>query len=141
MFKWLSWVRSYYLYAFYCFSWNVKRKELDAVQGFMAMVGLFMIPPAMAILGALNKWHYFLDDSMREHLFNFRGSVNHIVLFGAFISCVLTYLVCCFGIKFADIGPRLAKIPYFAERKFWKLFILWMFNLSLCLVVSNYLYK
>lgn len=107
----------------------------------MAMMGLVMIAPAMAILGAINKWTYFLDDSMREHLFNFRGSVNYIVLLGALVSFVLTYLVCCAGIKFADIGPRLAKTPYFAERKFWKLFMLWVFNLALCLIVSNYLYK
>ncbi|WP_233011193.1 hypothetical protein [Rheinheimera faecalis] len=141
MFKWLSWVRSYYLYGYYFMSWNVKRKEHDAVQGFMAMVGLIMVLPAGAVLGAFNKWHYFLDDSMREHLFNFRGSVNHIVLLGAFVSCLLTYLVCCAGIKFADIEPRLAKIPYFAERKLWKFFLLWMFNIAFSLIVLNYLYK
>jgi hypothetical protein len=141
MFKCLSWVRSYYLYGYYCCSWDVKRKEHDAVQGFMAMMGLVMFAPAMAVLGAINKWHYFLDDSMREHLFYIRGSVNYIVLLGFFVSFVLTYLVCCTGIKFVDIGPRLAKTPYFAERKFWKFFLLMIFNLALCLIVSNYLYK
>ena len=70
MFKWFSWVRSYYLYGYYCCSWDVKRKEFDAVQGFMAMVGLVMVLPAGMVLGAINKLHYFLDDSMREHLFN-----------------------------------------------------------------------
>ena len=141
MFKWLSWARSYYLYAYYCCSWDVTCKEYRPSRGFMAMMGFFMIAPAMTILGALNKWHYFLDDSMREHLFNFRGSVNYIALLGALVSFVLTYLVCCVGIKFDDIGHRLAKIPFFAERKFWKLLMLWVFNLALCLIVSNYLYK
>lgn len=107
----------------------------------MAMVGLVMVLPAGAVLGAINKLHYFLDDSMREHLFNFRGSVNYIVLLGALVSFVLTYLVCCVGIKFDDIGPRLAKVPFFAERKFWKFFLLWMVNIAFSLIVLNYLYK
>ncbi len=141
MFKWLSWARSYYLYAYYCCSWDVIRKEYRPSKGFMAMMGLVVLPPAFTIIYAVNKWHYFLDDSMREHLFNFRGSVNYIALLGALVSFVLTYLVCCVGIKFDDIGPRLAKIPFFAERKFWKLLMLWVFNLALCLIVSNYLYK
>jgi hypothetical protein len=140
MFKWLSWVRSYYLYGYYFCSWDFKRKEHDAVKGFMAIMGLVMVMPAGMVLGVINKWYYFLDDSMREHLFNFRGSVNYIVLLGAFISCVLTYLVCCVGIKFNDIPPRLAKSLYFAERKFWKFFLLIIFNIAISLSIMNYLY-
>ena len=141
MFKWLSWIRSYYLYGYYCFSWDAKRKEYDWIRGFIATVSLVMAGPAYAIVGVFNKWHFFMDDSMREHLFFLRGSVNYLILIGFFIACVLTYLVCCAGVKFKDIGPRLEKISYFSERSFLKVLVLWVLNLAFCFTVLDYFYK
>lgn len=141
MFKWLSWIRSYYLYGYYCFSWDAKRKRYDWFRGFAATVGLFMIVPAGTVIVVVNKLSPFIGDGMREHLFFLRGSVNYLVLLGFIVSCVLTYLVCCVGIKFKDIGPRLEKISYFSERSFLKVLVLWVLNLAFCFTVLDYLYK
>ncbi len=141
MFRWLSWIRSYYLYGYYCFSWDAKRKEYDWLRGFAATLALFMIMPAGTIVVIFNKLFPFIGDGMREHLFFLRGSVNYFVLLVFFISCVLTYLVCCAGIKFKDIAPRLEGIPYFSERSFLKVVVLWVLNLVFCFTVLEYFYN
>ena len=140
MMKVLSWIRSYYLYFYWCYSKTHNSSELKPSQGFMATAGLVMLFPAIMILGIANYIYPFINDGMRETLFIFRGSVNQLMLLYAAIDIALTYFVCCFRIPFRDIAPRLQQIPFFAQRSIPKCLLLALINCFIMIYIMILLY-
>ncbi len=141
MLKLFGWIRSYYLYFYFVFSWDERRKRRDPWFGFCATVSSVMVWPASVVIGAVNKFWPFIDDLIREELFNFRGNVNYYVLLGIFVSCLLTYLVCRVGLTFEEIEARLKAIPFFSESSKLKASPLILANLLFCVVVMNIIYS
>ncbi len=141
MLKLFGWIRNYYLYFYFVFSWDERRKKREPWSGFVATVCSVMATPAYTLVFGLHKAFPFIDDGMREEVFNFRGSVNQLILLGGLVSCILTYLVCRAGISFEEIEARLKATPYFSEPSKLKASPLILVNLLFCVVVLNLIYK
>jgi uncharacterized membrane protein YwzB len=141
IYKILSWIRSYYLYFYWCFSKTHNRKALNPTQGFVATFGLLMTYPAALLLFGSDRLFPFISDTMRVELFTFRGSVNQMALIYLGISIALTYFVCCFKIRFEEIAPRLQQIPFFAQRSIPKCLLLMLINFVITIICMNLLYK
>lgn len=130
----LSWLRSYYLYFYFTCSKEHGKEKLNPVKGFLGTFGILMIFPACLIFFGTAKMFPFIDDSMRETLFYFRGEVNQMILMLCLVDLALTYFVCSFRIRFEEIAPRLQKIPFFAERSVPKCLLFMLANFIVTIV-------
>lgn len=128
----LSFIRSYYLYVYFQTSINHKTGKLVPSMGFVTVVFLVMAFHAATILYTFNAIGIeFITNSLREQLFNFRGSVNWMVILIVAFAVILTYIVCCFGIKFEEIEPRLAKTQWLEKRSIWKIILLPILSMAM----------
>jgi uncharacterized membrane protein YwzB len=141
MLKVLSWIRSYYLFFYYTAALDPIKKKLMPSRGFITTAGLVMIFPSALILFGTHHFFPFINDTMREELFTFRGSVNQMALIYVGISIALTYFVCCFRIRFEEIAPRLQQIPFFMQRSIPKCLLLMLINFVITIICMNLLYK
>ncbi|MCF2860474.1 hypothetical protein L1286_23710 [Pseudoalteromonas sp. SMS1] len=128
----LSFIRSYYLYFYYQTSINQKTGKLVPSMGFVTVVLLVMIFHAGTLLYTFNAVGYrFMNEVLTDTLFSFRGDVNLIIILAAVFAILFTYLVCCFGIKFEEIGARLAKTRWLAKRSVWKMILLPVLSMAM----------
>ena len=132
----LSCIRNYYLYVYFHGALEPDTKKIFPPRGFLGMTLLVMVFHTATILYTFNAIGIeFITNSFREQLFNFRGNVNWMVILTVAFAVLLTYLVCCLGIKFEEIEPRLVKTRWLAKRSVWKMIMLPI--LSMAIAISS----
>lgn len=121
----LSCIRNFYLYVYFHGALQPDTKRVFPPRGFLGMTLLVMVFHTGTILYTFNAVGVrFIEGVFTEHLFTFRGSVNLIMILAIVFAVLLTYLVCCFGVRFDEIEPRLAKTKWLAKRSVWKMILL-----------------
>lgn len=128
----LSCIRDYYLYVYYHGSFEPDTKKVFPPRGLLFVTFLVMAFHALTILYAFNALGVeFINGSIKEQIFSFRGNVNLLIIMAAVLAVLLTYFVCCFGIKFEEIKSRLAKTKCFRERSILKMILLPILSMAL----------
>lgn len=139
----IKFIRNYYLY-FYFHITELRRipgEPSFPLSGFAAMVLLVMAFHSATVLYVANALLYdFINDSLRDTLFVFRGNINGIILLEIFISIILTYFMCCYKIKYQEIELRLKQHAWLAKRSAIKLILLPVISVAICIGILNFLY-
>lgn len=139
----LKFIRSYYLY-FYFHVTEIKRGRDESAfpfNGFVATLFLVVSFQVMAIIFTLNATTYwFINDVLLEKLFSFRGDINLLFIVIMVISILVTYLICCWGVRYEEINDRLAQTPWLSKRSVFKLLLLPAVSMVLCILSGPLFY-